>query len=65
MILTKKEKKIIQMPPLRALEIALIVSGVVRQQPPIRDAPASCHILTKDTKSSSETPVDGCKYNKH
>lgn len=44
----------------RALDIALTVFGVVRQQPPKRDAPASRHFPMCDTKSTSTTPVEGC-----
>lgn len=37
--------------------MALMVFGVVLQQPPTREAPTSHHLPTYDTKSSSETPV--------
>jgi hypothetical protein len=40
--------------------MALIVFGVVRQQPPTREAPTSHHLSTYETKSSSETPVCCC-----
>lgn len=46
-----------------ALEIALMVVGVVLQQPPIRLAPASRHFPTYDTKSTSPTPLDAFKPN--
>lgn len=42
--------------------MALIVFGVVLQQPPMREAPASCHLFTYDMKSMSETPVDFYKH---
>lgn len=45
----------------RALEIALMVFGVVLQQPPTREAPMSRHFFTYDTKSTSETPLDCLK----
>lgn len=45
-----------------AIEIDRIVFGVVRQQPPTMQAPASLHFSTYDTKSSSETPVDSCQF---
>uniref|UniRef100_A0A0A9HD78 HMT3 n=1 Tax=Arundo donax TaxID=35708 RepID=A0A0A9HD78_ARUDO len=38
--------------------MALMVFGVVLQQPPIRAAPSLHHSLTYETKSPSETPVD-------
>lgn len=38
----------------------LIVFGVVLQHPPNRDAPASCHLLMYETKSSFVTPLDCC-----
>jgi hypothetical protein len=44
----------------RVLYMALMVFGVVRQQPPTREAPTSHHLSTYDTKSSSETPVCCC-----
>ena len=44
----------------RVRYIALMVFGVVLQQPPTREAPTSHHLLTYDTKSSSETPVFCC-----
>lgn len=44
-----------------ALDIALMVFGVVRQQPPKSDAPASRHLPTYDTKSSSAVPFEGCQ----
>lgn len=40
--------------------MALIVLGVVLQHPPTREAPASHHVFTYETKSSSETPVFCC-----
>lgn len=40
--------------------MALMVFGVVLQQPPMREAPASRHLLTYGTKSTSEIPVDSC-----
>lgn len=43
---------------LRDLEMALMVLGVVLQQPPISVAPACRHTDTYDTKSPSVTPVD-------
>lgn len=49
----------------RALVIALIVLGVVLQQPPIRQAPSSHHFPTYDTKSSSATPADCCNRKVH
>lgn len=44
--------------------MALIVFGVVLQQPPTREAPTSHHLFTYDTKSSSETPVFCCNSKK-
>lgn len=38
-----------------------MVWGVVRQQPPTSDAPASHHLFTYETKSLSEIPVCCCK----
>lgn len=43
-----------------ALDIALMVTGVVLQQPPISEAPASHHFPTYDTKSSAHDPLDCC-----
>ena len=40
--------------------MALIVLGVVLQQPPTSDAPISHHLFTYDTKSTSGTPVFFC-----
>lgn len=47
------------------LYMALIVCGVVRQQPPTREAPSSHHLPTYETKSSSSTPVFTCHTNMH
>lgn len=47
----------------RVLYMALMVFGVVLQQPPTRDAPSSHHLSTYETKSSSETPVFCCNKN--
>ena len=44
----------------RVLYMALIVLGVVRQQPPTRAAPISHHLFTYDTKSLSDMPVFCC-----
>lgn len=38
-----------------------IVFGVVLQHPPNREAPASLHFLTYDTKSSPIIPSDFCQ----
>lgn len=41
----------------RVLQMALIVFGVVLQQPPTSDAPISHHLFTYETKSISGTSV--------
>lgn len=45
-----------------AFAMPLIVFGVVLQHPPNREAPASFHFLTYDTKSSPIIPSDFCKH---
>lgn len=48
----------------RVRYMPLMVLGVVLQQPPTREAPTSHHLLTYETKSSSETPVFCCNRKK-
>lgn len=43
----------------KTFEMAWIVEGVVRQQPPMRLAPKSCHLVAKNSNFSSSKQVDG------
>lgn len=46
----------------RTFEMALMVEGVVRQHPPIRLAPNSCHLIADNSNLSSSKQVDGCQF---